>query len=132
MRIRRYLLPSCRPTMSRHPLLIFTVFLSLLFGPQARTATPPPATMPGCAVMTCTAGCCANLPCCMGSAKDHTQPQPARAAQRTGSEFSARIERRASPILYLVPASERNLVIREEAQAAHTLPTRAATCIQLV
>ena len=123
---------SCR-AMPARAYLIITLVLSLLFTPQVPTATAQPveSKMPGCAMTTCMTGCCAQMACCVRSAKDQRQPARAPAPQRVNLELAA-LGLRTFTILYVLPAVERRLAPREDALAAHTLPRLAATCIQLI
>ena len=113
--------------------LIITLVLSLLFTPQVPTATAQPveSKMPGCAMMTCMTGCCAQMACCVRSAKDQRQPERAPAPQRVNLELAA-LGLRTFTILYVLPAVERRLAPREDALAAHALPRLAVSCIQLI
>ena len=103
--------------MFSRALLIFTLVLSLLFAPQARPMMPAPAKMPGCAMMTCMSGCCAQMACCAKSAQDRNAPDQSPASQRVSLELAA-LGLRTVTILHVLPAVERRLASREVAQAA--------------
>ena len=119
--------------MSARTFLILTLVASLLFGPQARSAAPMPVEkkMPGCAMMNCVTGCCAQMACCVRSAQDQHRPEQAPAPQRVNLELAV-LSLRTFSLLYLFPTTERSFVIRDEPHAAHALPTLAMTCIRLI
>ena len=126
---------SARPlrAMSARVYLIITLVMSLLFTPQVPTATAQPVEtkMPGCAMTTCMTGCCAQMACCIRSAKDQRQPERVPAPQRVNLELAA-LGLRTVSILYVLPAVERRLAPRDDALAAHALPRLAVSCIQLI
>ena len=119
--------------MSARTFLILTLVASLLFGPQVRSAAPMPVEkkMPGCAMMNCVSGCCAEMACCVRSAQDRRRPEQTPASQRVNLE-SAVLSLRTFSLLNLLPPTERPFVIRDEPHAAHALPTLAVTCIRLI
>lgn len=119
--------------MSARTFLILTLVASLLFSPQARSAAPAPLEekMPGCAMMNCVTGCCAQMACCVRSAQDQRRPEQAPAPQRVNLELAV-LSLRTFSLLYLFPPTERSFVIRDEPHAAHALPTLAVTCIRLI
>ena len=133
MNCARHALTRSRRAMPARVYLIIALVLSLLFTPQMPTAMAQPveSKMPGCAMTTCVTGCCAQMACCVRSARDKPQPEQAPAPRRVNLELAA-LGLRTFTILYVLPAVERRLAPREDAQAAHTLPRLAATCIQLI
>ena len=116
--------------VSTRILLIIAFVASLLLNPQAGPAMPAPAKMPGCAMMSCVSGCCQQMPCCAKSAQDR-QPEQAPVPSRANLDFAAPTLQTFS-LLYMLPAVERPLAVRESAHAAHALPRLAATCIRLI
>ena len=129
----RQALAFFRHAMSARTFLILTLVASLLFGPQARSAAPMPVEekMPGCTMMNCVSGCCAQMACCVRSAQDQRRPEQAPAPQRVNLELAV-LSLRTFTLLYLFPPMERSFVIRDEPHAAHALPTLAVTCIRLI
>jgi hypothetical protein len=113
--------------------ILVALVVSLLAAPLAQRATAQPAAvkMPGCAMMTCVSGCCAMMPCCAKSPREQTEPVQSPAPPRTDLQFAA-IGLHVFSLLYALPVPPRTFVILDEASAGHTLPPRAANCIQLI
>jgi hypothetical protein len=112
-------------------LIILTLFLTLLVSAAGSASTPVRQEMPACGMNVCMNGCCGDMPCCAQSTQDTPVPERAPALQRSGFEFAAN-GLPTSFVLHALPVAERRFVIRDEAQAAHTLPRLAVSCISLI
>ena len=108
------------------------LLLALVLSPLALPAADSRAVkMPSCVAMVCAKPCCASMVCCAAQPQHESAPEQAPAPSRAGVE-SADIATHTVIFLSALPAPQRCFVMRDEAQAAHTLPPLAATCIRLI
>jgi hypothetical protein len=113
--------------------LILALIVSLLFIGQARPMAMPVEMKQGgaCAAMQCARGCCANAVCCAVVEQEQAPPTPAPPQQDQDVQL-APLEARFDSFLFTPPAPRRPVVIRDDRNAAHTLPPLAASCIRLI
>jgi hypothetical protein len=113
--------------------ILFALLVSLLAAPLAQRAAALPVgmQMPGCAMITCANGCCAEMPCCAQSRQGQPLPEQAPASPRTDTQFAVAVFH-AALLFHARPIAERSFVILDEVSASHLLPPLATNCIQLI
>jgi hypothetical protein len=111
--------------------LLLTLAVSLCFSTQVFPVTyPVEMTKGACAKTGCTMGCCSSKACC-AAVEDHRTPKPIHETSRPDIQVAAVRLRDFAPLCFLPPAPA-SFAFRDDAQAGHTPPLLAVTCIRLI